>query len=86
VGPAILAAAESLAVISETREEESNEPVLVSSGGKRDPAVHLLWRGVKGRFKGSLGLCLVGVLRLPHASGALHMMAVHMKSSELSGL
>jgi hypothetical protein len=78
--PAISAAAKSLAVISETREKDSNEraPALVSSGGKRDLAVHLLWRGVKSRFKSSLGPVSGGSIQsaawgTSHDGGALEI-------------
>ena len=76
--PAI--SAKSLAVMSETQEKESNErtPALVSSGGKRDLAVHLLWRGVKSRFKSSLGPVSGGSIQsaawgTSHDGGALEI-------------
>jgi hypothetical protein len=75
-GRAAVAATETLSA-REAREEE-RAPPLVSSGGKRDLAVHLLWRGVKSRFKSSLGAACGGSIQsagwgTSHDGGALEI-------------
>lgn len=64
----------------EARHKEHNQraPPLMSSGGKRDLAVHLLWRGVKSRFKSSLGPVSGGSIQsaawgTSHDGGALEI-------------
>lgn len=48
-----------------TNKEErfDRAPRLISSGGRRDLAVRLLWRGVKSRFKSSVGPASGGSLQ-----------------------
>lgn len=75
-GRAAAAATETLSA-REAREKE-RAPPLVSSGGKRDLAVHLLWRGVKSRFKSSLGAACGGSIQsagwgTSHDGGALEI-------------